>query len=438
MMFRILLTLIGFVIVGKTCFAQLSNFTYPLEQSEGVINITQLYNLLPKDAGKNIFLLSETNHTHKKVDYARQQLLKEIVTQKNVDKIYYENTWEHDTLLKKYLDGDLHIEEYKESMKSKYLPYKIIRPDSVIFPYYDQLTVEIDSLAKDNFLDMVTRARSENYSDKLQPIDIGTQTMWLGLFHLMKITKAVTENLFVNQFLDSMRVYCRAEYYKVSYATTDNQKEFEHNKSNIERFLLELRTNTGDSVLVNRWQSIFARYYMFNAHREISLPDFMGGKPNTAKQFLKRNSYRDSVMYENFKFYLPKDWQNLVFIFSTAHLMDSRNTEYFKEVLDDNTRLIGRDLHKDYEPYLRRIAFVCFEGLRKNKLYNNKYAKNSLEYMLSLNHEYAYVDLKSYRESSFNRKPFYMRPTFWKYRKLNWENIFDGIVFLRECNCEKE
>jgi hypothetical protein len=120
--------------------------------------------------------------------------------------------------------------------------------------------------------------------------------------------------------------------------------------------------------------------------------------------------------------------------------MDTRKTDDFSDVMTANTKTLGKYLHNDtiFSKYLKRIAFICDDTHRKDEEYKKLNGKQSLEYELSKKYNLAYIDLEGYRNAipKTLRKPFYMRPTFWTFRKLNWEEIFDGIVFVKDCGCK--
>lgn len=159
-------------------------------------------------------------------------LIEQLVSRGKVEKIFYENTWEHDTLLQNYLSGAIRIEDYREPMQSKYvLPFKPAIPDSLHFPYYTYVQQEYMNLENDNYLPFFKRAKKYQYHEKLIPIDIGTQTLYLGLYHMAKITKALNKGAdpIINNFLDSIRMKCRSEYARMT-LTTDDETAFKKMK----------------------------------------------------------------------------------------------------------------------------------------------------------------------------------------------------------------
>ena len=152
----------------------------------------------------------------------------------------------------------------------------------------------------------------------------------------------------------------------------------------------------------------------------------------------KLHSFRDSILYVNFEYFkkMNSSWNNTIFSFSTYHLLDTRDRSLFSEVLDPATHTLGRFLHSRYDSSIVHIAFVCNSGLIKDKVSNNKNYKKSLEYQLSKTHDFAYIDLAAYRKSPNEKKAFYLRPTFEKFILTNWEDILDGIIFIKDCQCQ--
>lgn len=425
------------LLIVQCCYSQIDSYTHNIKEATGSIDITKLYQLVTKrDNIHNIFLLSESDHRYKSLDTVRTNLIKKMIVTKNPEKVYYENTWEHETLLYDYFDNKIDTLDYKEKMISKYISIKLSKPDSSNFPYYEDIRREYSEIKEDNYTFFLKSIDTLSYRQQLMPIDIGTQTIWLGLYHLSKITKKqnLSNNSIINNFLDSIRVTYQWSFSRLT-MTIDDETLYRKHKQAIEDFLSALKNNIKNVSLINAWENVFATYIQANFYRELSVPITYGGKSITSKEYAHKNSFRDSVLYRNFKFFLPEAWKNIILSFSTVHLMDTRNHKDFADVIDASANTIGKYLHKDFAPYLRRIAFVCYDAKLKLPEYDNAHYKGSLEYKLSKQYDYAYVDLYSYRNSVGSKQPFYMRPTFSNFRKLNWEQIFDGIVFIKNCGC---
>lgn len=418
--------------------SELYSYVHSCVDSNGNFDANKAYSFLPKYSS-NIFLLSEIDHRFKMIQSIRTDLAKKIIISIKPEKIFYENTWEHDSLLRSYMKGTIDIKEYKDTMKSKYYsPQKLGIPDIINFPYFEDLKREYSGLSKDNYIGFLKNIDDVGYLNKLVAIDIGTQTGWLGLFHLSKITKLknLKNNVIINEFLDSIRVSYRWDFNNLS-LSLDNEEEYLKHKIDIDKFIEALKKNIQDPILITAWESVFATFKQANTFRNLSQPAAFGGKALPLNEIIMKNSFRDSILYNNFTFFLPEEWKNLVVLFSTYHLMNIEESAYFSDVIDSSTRTLGKYLQKTYKPYLRRIAFVCYKGMENHNEYSKDNDKKSIEYYLAQHFEYAYVDLLAYKNSPGEKKPFYMRPTFYNYRKLNWENLFDGIIFSTRCDCAK-
>lgn len=418
--------------------SNLYNYVHSCVDSNGNFDADKAYSFLPKYS-YNIYLLSEIDHRFDMIESIRTDLAKKIIISDKPEEIFYENTWEHDSLLRNYIKGAINIKEYRDTMKSKYyLPQKLGIPDSINFPYYEDLQREYADLSKDKYISFLKNIDDIGYLNKLVAIDIGTQTMWLGLFHLSKITKLknLKNDMIINEFLDSIRVRYRWDFSNLA-LSLDSQDDYLKHKTDIDKFIEALNRNINDPILITAWESVFASFKQANAFRTLSQPVAFGGKALTLKEIVIKNSFRDSILYNNFTFFLPEKWRNIVILFSTYHLMNIEESGYFSDIIDSSTRTLGKYLQKAYKPYLRRIAFICYKGMENHKEYSKDNYKKSIEYYLAQHYDYAYVDLLAYRNSSEEKKPFYMRPTFYNYRKLNWEDLFDGIIFSTKCYCDK-
>jgi hypothetical protein len=405
--------------------AQIERYVFDLKGKNGKYDMQKAYGLIRKDPQKNIFLLSEYAHDFRILDKLRTDLVVQILKNDSIEKIFYENTWEHDTLLKKYYNGSLLLNDYKKFAGSN--------SNDTAASWFHLLEDDYKRIENSNFEYLIKSAIEHGYANKLIGLDIGTITFRLGLHHLCKLTQSLKENHSIKHFCDSLLEKYTGEFSTMQYV--DSEDRFVEKKHRIDLFLYEMSKRAENASIVQVWKSVFSIYLLANFNRSLSLPVIEGGHILTTKEFMEMNSFRDSVMYDNFKYFLPPTWNNVILLFSTLHLMDTNNQKEFSDVLSANSRTLGRFLHNEYRPYLRRIAFICNSGMTKSRGESNLNYKKSLEYKLSKNYEIAYVDLDAYRNSKEIKEPFYMRPTFFTFRKLNWENLFDGIVFVKDCNC---
>lgn len=434
---KYLLVIFSFALTCSYC--QISNFIYDLTNREtNGVDIKKLYSLIHFEQQKNIFFLSEIDHRFKSLDTLRADLLREIITNNKPDKIFYENTWEHDRLLKDFVSNKLEINSFKQCMNSKYYEKQMVIPDSMYFPYWLDINYEFESISRDNYLYLINTIKSCNYLNNFIGIDIGTQTNFIGLFNLLKLSKIENrfQNILINNFLDSIRVRYACDFSRQNYKITDDSNTFIRKKNSIGKFYDGIRSQFRDSELVKSWSSIFSIYNqnnLFNRREDV--------KTNKYDYYnrIDGDNFRDSILFDNFTFYKPNKWQNLVFLFSTYHLIDFQNinienSKFCKKIFNLSYWL---SLDSTLNNHFRRIAFICFnKGTKFNSdFYDEKNQRKSIEYILSKKYEYAYLDLRKYRLSSHNNIPFFMRPTFDKYLEFNWENIFDGIVFVKNCGC---
>ena len=212
----------------ENSYSQIEKYIYDLRDDAGKVEVGKIIKYLPGElGGKNIFLLSESNHLFKRLDSIRTQLIKEIILFSNPEKVYYENSLEHQFLLYNYLNGKIDTLEYKDTMQSKYINIKLSIPDKINFPYYEFVRNEYENLINDNYLHILNSMMELNYYDKLAPIDIGTQTIWLGLFHLGKLTsKNNSTNEYINNFIDSIRVNYQWSFSRLG-ITVDNEIKYQ-------------------------------------------------------------------------------------------------------------------------------------------------------------------------------------------------------------------
>jgi hypothetical protein len=419
-----------FLTLCKPCAnAQIEKYITDFKTEDGNYDIKKVYKLIYKDSQKNMFLLSEYAHDFKILDRLRTDLLAEIVNNNNPEKIFYENSWEHDTLLKENYIRSLTLNDYKKQFTATVA-------DSSLLPWWFYL-LEDDyrRLNNSNYEYLIKNALKKGYADKMIGLDIGTITFGLGLQNLCKITQSLVpnKNSKINKFCDSLIIKYSGEFSTIQYV--DTEEKYLKKKNAFDLFIHEINEQIKNVAVIQAWKSVFSAYLLANTNRNLALPLTEGGHVLTTKEFTQMNSFRDSVMYENFKYFLPRNWNNVVLSFSTLHLIDTNNQEDFDDVLGVNTKTLGRLLVGEYKPYLRRIIFICNSSALKAKDDDNLHYRQSLEYRLAKNYEMAYVDLSAYRNSKEAKKPFYMRPTFFTFRNLNWENIFDGIVFVKDCNC---
>lgn len=403
--------------------AQIHNYVTPIEL-KGSMDFNKLYRLVEKESGKNVFLLSESTHDYFSLAEARTGLLNKIIEHNNPEKIFYETSLENELLSKLYLsknEAGLHFPKVNNINYGN---------------THDLLNLKYDRNHQFFF--------SNIKSDNVESIDIGTSSSWLGLQNLCSLTKEQNagRNPTIDHFCDSLLNEYRLQFF-FAWRAVISDSSYKGFKSAKDGFISALKSAQLSNKLIFAWENIFAHYHIVYARRALHEWLYETEK-YTTWSFLQLNSFRDSVLYDNLKKLVPDEWNNLAVLFTSLHLMDTRGDKPFADIMDNETRTLGRYIHSDTAlgPYLRRIAFVCYDpdlkGETDGKGKPRKRAANSkqsLEYRLAKEYSMAYVDLKSYREKEVIRKPFYMNPSL-GYRKWNWEQIFDGVVFIKDCKCE--
>jgi hypothetical protein len=401
---------------------------------------SQLDNILLRD-NKNIFLLSESNHPDLNLSKIRYLLSGHLGGLKNIQRIIYEFPFAGSSLLNAYLSGKIKPTMLHDSVYSiGYNDEDVSENSRGLKNVADYIDAEFDFyIKKSTLLDEFTFYKQKGLQDRIIPIDIGLHTQFLEKGYLVWITKLNCSNRYIQAVCDSIVKHSSGEF-QYHYFFRDSKQTFDRKLKIRKEFLDSLIHYCSDKMLHFAWQNAFAGYIFSQRSNLKSILD-PEQRPLTTLEFMEENSFRDSILFENFKWAMPDSFENVLVSFSTLHLMDTRQTEGFKDVMTSNTKTLGRYLHSDtlYSKYLKRIAFICDDTHRKDGKFIKINAKQSLEFALSKKFNLAYVDLEGYRNSvpKSMRKPFYMRPTFWSYRNLNWEEIFDGIVFVKDCGCSK-
>lgn len=389
---------------------------------------------------KNVFLLSESSHPSLNLATTRFLLTGHMNGLMNVQKVVDEFPLAGASMLFGYSKNEINSSLFHDSVYSIGYNEEDIPENAKGLSYVaDYVDAEFNFYIKEsNMLDEFKYYMANGIEDKIIPIDIGFNTQFLEKSYLAWLTKKRCDNQYVQNFCDSMAKHGTGQF-QLFYVFHDSQKTYERKLLAMQVFLDSLMSHCPDSTLYFAWKNAFAGYLFSQRTKRKRLldPEF---KPLTTLEFMDENSFRDSILYENFKWAMPDSFQNVIVSFSTLHLMDTRNTEYFSDVMPASTKTLGRYLHNDtiYSKYLKRIAFICDDTHRNDEKFKRTNARQSLEYELSIKHDLAYIDLEGYRNAipEVLRKPFYMRPTFWTYRKLNWEEIFDGVVFVKDCGCK--
>jgi hypothetical protein len=394
-----------------------------------------LFELITRNPQKqNIYLLSDAYH-YCEIEEIRKDLNFEIIRKIKPQKIYEE----HPAILKDFiiaiLDDKVNVKDYKDTMMSRFYEYKLSIPDSLNFPDYNDFLEEVEMVKSGKLTATVKAIRDMGYIDNYEFLDIGTDLIFAELFYLRKITKEknITNDTIINNYLDSLRVRYGGTFH--GYEPMLGYKSI-HNivaiRKNLETFLNSLKNNIKDSSLIKSWVNLtIGLNNQPKTFEDIKL-EVKNGPLKSFDKVTQSLSFRDSILYLNFLASIPNDWQNLVINYSTYHLMDSKE---FTDLLPEHINTFGRYLNKDFKPYLKKIAFLCYDQIPNNKDLTNR--KKSLEAKLAKKYRYAYIDLAQFRNSdSTHRSLFYMMPTFSRYMKYNWENIFDGIVFIKDCKCK--
>lgn len=416
-------------------FCQVDNYVYDLSGLSKGERINKLFDHITKGSQKqNIYLLSDAYH-YCEIEDIRKDLNFEFIKKIKPEKIYDE----HPAILKDFimaiLDNKINVKDYKDTMMSKYYEYKLSIPDSLNFPNYNDFLEEVEMVKSGKLTSTIKAIRDIGYIDNYEFLDIGTDLVFAELFYLRKITKEknIANDTVINNYLDSLRVRYGGTFH--GYEPMLGSKSI-HNiaaiRKNLDAFLNSLKRNIKDSSLIKKWGNVTIGLYNTPYTLNDVKHHLINGSVKSFDEVTQNLSFRDSVVYLNFLESVPKEWRNLVINYSTYHLMDSKE---FTDILPGHINTIGRYLNKDFKPYLKKIAFLCYNQIPGGKNLSNR--KKSLEAQLAKKYSYAYIDLTEYKKSTLtNHPPFFLMPTFSRYIKYNWEDIFDGIVFIRDCNCE--
>lgn len=413
------------LLISLTNFGQISKYIFDIQSKNGEVDYDKLTNLINLNFGeKNIVLLSEDRHDYTALDSIKSNFIIKLSGKLPITWIFEEMPAAEFRLFVDEQKWSINIDSFTKDGGGKY-------------EYY--LREDINNARKSGFYDYVKKIEASGLNNIIAPIDLGTISTHLALFNYAKYTKSlnVERNQKIDQFCDSIVQKYSLEYHSILQTTNDSEDDFYLKNMRIKEFLSELKKNSNFNEIINGWENIFASYYQ-TRHNLMVYPNEMQQKHLSTKNFFKLNSFRDSVLFSNFNFFLDykKTWENIVVSFSTYHLLDTRTTTLFKDVLDSSTITFGKLLHKKFNDKISHIAIICNSG-NINDGYNiNKNFKKSIEYQLSKKYNYAYIDLKNYRKNSFKRISFYMRPTFERFLKLNWEEVLDGIIFVKNCQCD--
>jgi hypothetical protein len=415
-------------------YCQVDNYVYDLSRLSKEERTNKLFELITKSPKKqNIYLLSDAYH-YCEIEEIRKGLTFEFIKKIKPGKIYVELP----AILKEFilaiLDNKINVADYKDTMMSKFYEYKLSMPDSLNFPKYNYFLEEVEIVKSGKLTATVKAIRDMGYIDNYEFLDVGTDLIFAELFYLRKITKEknITNDAIINNYLDSLRVRYDGTFH--GYAPMLGYKSI-HNIAAIrkshETFLSSLKRNINDSLLIKKWVNATIGLYNTPYTLDDVKRHIVEGAVKSFDEITQSLSFRDSVVYLNFLESIPKEWQNLVINYSTYHLMDSKE---FTDVLPEHINTFGRYLNKDFKPYLKKIAFLCYNQIPGGKNLSNR--KKSLEAQLAKKYNYAYIDLSEYKQRNLIKyTPFFLMPTFSRYIKYNWEDIFDGIVFIKDCNC---
>ena len=409
-------------------FCQLANgqvekFVYNVENEKGRLDVDKITNIVrPKDT-HNLFLLSEDKHSYRNLELAITLQISSLSRKYLIDQIFCEYSYAEHKMMTDIFKHPLNVDSFLNGISKKY-------HNSVM---EDLRGIELRPY--NNFIAEMTAVR---LLDKIIPIDIGTGTFHLSIFYLAGYTKRLntTSDNAINWFCDSITQQYSLEYHGALETRNDTWYEYEQKMARINIFLEALDKYDNLIDVSRAWRNVFSSYFR-TRYNMLRYPDGKQTTPLKLKHVRKYMSFRDSILFNNLRLYFPpkKEWQNVIVTFSSYHLLDTRNGQLFSEVLDSSTHTLGKYLHKEYKKMITHIVFVCNSGIITNGNNNNKKHKKSLEYKLAKDYNFAYVDLRAYRQSKGDHKPFYLRPTFEKYIKTNWEDLIDGIVFIKDCGC---
>lgn len=429
--------------INSICFGQfkaMDPFLIDLNEIR-TTTFRKLDTILLRD-NKNIFLLSASSHPDLNLSKTRYLFTGYLSNLINIQRICYEFPFAGSSMLNSYINGEIKLSALQDSVyRIGYDDEDIPENASGLRNVSDYINAEFDMyIKKSTLLNEFKFYKQKGLRDRTIPIDIGLNTQFLEKSYLVWLTKRNCSSPYIQNFCDSMSLHGRSEF-QYRYVFKDSKQTFDRKLNARREFLDSLIYHCPDKMLHFAWKNVFSGYVFSQRtkRKPFLAPDY---KPLTTLEFMEENSFRDSILFENFKWAMPGSFENVIVSFSTLHLMDTRATSDFSDVMTASTRTLGRYLHSDttYSKYLKRIAFICDDTYRKDEKYKSANARQSIEYELSKKYNFVYIDLKGYRNAIPKplRKPFYMRPTFWSYRKLNWEELFDGIFFVKDCGCVGE
>jgi hypothetical protein len=378
---------------------------------------------------RNIIVFSEMDHRQKTADSIR-------------------------LLTSDYLASKLPINYYfiESSIADNYVLREIDRDSSLISKtiknYAYVLKTELFNSELNEIRQYYERYRSSVlYRDRsslfVKPIDIGTILTQFSIAAIGYLTKEINIRRidYIDKFSDSVILNHAQLFNEILFSEISDYNFGSFEKSFNKFFSLFKQNYPEKAEILLAWKSLFDefqnKYYgkAFYAQYKSAPGPFNYGL------FLH---YRDSIMFENLDLYLNKEnvWKNVIISISSLHSIKGyKDREELGNFISDNYTTFGQRLTNQYDTIVKRIAIVCYKcctgDLNSNKSYSNNNFKKSIEYMIAKKYHYAYVSLSDIRnDKSLENYRFFLRPTFSSFIKSGWQHIFDGIIFVRDCECK--
>jgi hypothetical protein len=408
---------------------QIEKFVYDISDDKRNIDLTKLISLLPLDSSKNIIVLSESDHQHKSSDLLRAILIDSLYSGRRIDFCFFE--WPF-------------VDYYVFNLLDKLG----IAVDSVL--KYNTEVLKFDLHAYDTSIinrdykffhkNPVVNIKAKN---TLFPLDIGTVQQQFSISALGYLTKhSAPGNLFVNKTVDSL-VVNHQQLFNMALAQEVSDSTCSHFSWTANLFLTELKKDSRyDHMLVMAWENLINEFF----HKCCQGADYLAYKSDQSfKSFAKYQNFRDSLMFNNLETALSKvpDWRNAIISVSSLHAISNYKTKNeLSGFLSSDYTTLGERLEDKYNTLIKKIVLICYRCVPENtgqKKVRKKVDKStSLENQLSKKYKFAYISLSDMRKDpGMKRYQFYFRPTFEEPVRSDWQNVFDGAIFIRDCDCSQ-
>lgn len=416
--------IIAMFFFGLESRGQLEKYIYDISDGENGINIEKLVSLLPLDRSRNVIIFSETDHSQFEADSLRTVIINRLNQTLDIDYYFFEWSTVDYFVFKLLKENKINVDSILNYQSN------VLKLDSR-WTYGNILKKEYNFLSK-KYIANVTNV-------DMLPIDIGTDQIDFPLCTMAYLTRVanVKQDVFINKFVDSL-VFDHRQLFNFSVLEAIPDSVYIPFKIRSDEFLLRLTQDSNfSSLIVWQWKNLFNGLF----HKYFQREELKIYKENISLlNFSSYMKFRDSIMFKNLETGLiEKDWKNVVVSVSSFHSMyNYSNKIEFSNIIANDYKTLGQRLSDKYGNSIKRIALVCYKCKNENDKKFKKSKKKTifLENQLAKKYNYAFVSLSEMRkDNDFKKFQFYFRPTFQYPVQSDWQNIFDGVIFIRNCEC---